>query len=302
MMASGSSGTGFGWGLLLKSCKSDFSLNSDVIVAYIHRTLLTYELRCVGIGDNFSLASTDESFEETLPDDWNAQNSDNYTLKYRNVKTVADKYILKVIVADDTIIVTFHRVSDEKTETVNLNVNQHSNEGKDIIDKEALEKELAVLLDPFFKEETKKTEEKVAVAPQSGRSRLLEEPSAGRGGPPGRIGDPYGTDPLGASDLDPLGRRGRGNIFVPGRNGNMGGIGGIPGSDYNTPFPLGGEPPEAGGLMGPGRGRGRRGLGDEFGPPGWNDDGGFGGGMGGGRFGPGGMGGGFGGGGMGGFM
>lgn len=295
-MASGSSGTSFGWGLLLKSCKSEFTLDSDVIVAYIHRTLLTHELRCVGTGDNFSLANTDETFEETLPDDWNAQNGDNYTLKYRNAKTVADKYILKVIAADGSVLVTFHRVSDEKTETVTLLVKQHTQDGKDIIDKEALDKELAPLFDPFFKKET------AALPP--GRS-LLEEPSGGSrhlgpGAVPSQPGIPVGVydDPLGASDLDPLGRRGRGNIFVPGRNGNMGGLGGPAVPEFNTPFPLGAEPPEAGGLMGPGgrggRGGGRRGFGDAFGPPGWND-----GGMGGGRFGPGG---GMGGGGMGGFM
>ncbi len=158
--------------------------------------------------------------------------------------------------------------------TWNVNVSDSvKSDGKDVQEKELLEKEVEQrLVAPIFDEEEKKEKETKEKEKDDRRGR--PEPDSSNplmiGGPrQPRVPDfPDFPDPFGGGrDLDPFGGLGGGGGMLFDPPGLRGGRGrrGQPNFD-----PFGPHNPDPSGSRG--RGGGRRGFGDDFGPPGFNNE------------------------------
>lgn len=170
--------------------------------------------------------------------------------------------VLQVVVADDTIIASLVRIADEKVTSCTVNIKEQvADGGQDVLDKVVLASRIdEELIHPLFPVETKEFQQKKetpgVAKPDGGKGE--RDPPQPRGPLPGPLGiDPF-ANPLGGSDLDPLGRIGGGGmIFDPTRMHGRGR--GLPRFDpVHPPIPD---------LMDDRRRSSRRNFGDDMPPP-----------------------------------
>jgi len=118
------------------------------------------------VGEQFS-ALSDDKLSESLAAEWNTLLDEDsaYALKYRLANKQAEKFVLKAVLADQDLVVSVIRLSDELVATMTLRVaewllDNPEGEARDVRDAENLARKVdEELMAPFFPEETKKQEE-----------------------------------------------------------------------------------------------------------------------------------------------
>ena len=213
----------FGWDLVRACHLDDLKSNTELAITVVHWRLLANGLTCCGLGDHFK---SDEISSEVLPSGWVTPDTDGgYTLKYRSTENPSQKFIFKLIIADDQMIFSLVRVSDEKASSVTLEASDFVfGNAKNLANKNAtmtkVDDELLKPILPWLskKEDKKKDERKES---QDSGSRLLidqHRPSRPYPTAPSNVRPrfdpmyPNMPNPLGPMggdfDLDPLGRMG----------------------------------------------------------------------------------------------
>jgi len=289
----------FGWETIFNGQKDILQTPADVLVLFTHWKLLKEGFLCVGNGE-----SNSGSGSEVLPPGWNSDSS-VYQLTYQD--SSKNKYILKVLLSGDNVIINLLRCCDNKTTDVTINIQEHIGENIKQFESvlinssqllETIQHLLAFQNDAPSQSAKPETESQLQQRRPVGYERSRDDDDPLRVGRPHRPQQPGpsssdwgrpGAPPIGHSDLDPLGRMGGGGMLMdPPFSG-----GGNPMRPRWDPVgPLdpfddgfGGHHPLGGGRGGSGqRGRGggrggRRGrggrdddYGDEMRPPGWNNE------------------------------
>jgi len=280
----------FGWESTFNGQKDILKTSSDALVLFTHWKLLKEGFLCVGSGENSS-----GSGSELLPPGWNSDSS-VFQLTYQD--SSKNKYILKVLVNGDDVIINLLRCCDNKTTDVTINTQEHIGENLKqfesvLIDSsqllEAIEPLLACKKDApgqSGKPETESQQQQRRPV-GSGRSRDDDPLRVGRPRPqpgPSSDWDRPGAPPIGHSDLDPLGRMGGGGMLMDPPFSGGGNpirprwdpVGPLdPFDDGFGGHPLGGRGGSGQRGRGSGSRRGRGGrddYGDEMRPPGWNNE------------------------------
>ena len=277
----------FGLETFLRTATPFLTSQSSVLVAACHWALCRRTALCVGTGES----GVEGVRSELLPEGWTSVEG-VFCLRYTDAKV--QKFLLKVVTADDMTILSLLVLKDNQSTDISLATHDFvegltlkaTEVGKLV---EQLDKQL---LDPLMKPKeksevkTKKGDEKGnQPKEQPGRDPLTAGGRGGRvdPGPPGWDG--VGPPALGGSDLDPLGGMMGGGMLMdprgpgrgghprfdpvgpgmpgmPGFGGEMGGLGGMGGMGG-----VGGMPGR-GGLGGRGGGRN---FGDAMRPPSWDN-------------------------------
>ncbi|XP_030384380.1 proteasome inhibitor PI31 subunit [Scaptodrosophila lebanonensis] len=218
----------YGWDLLFKVIASDINKKSDVLIALLHFLLTRhYNLACVGIGDDRTLA-VDETGSELLPECWNDDDT-KYSLRYINQKR--NMYLLLGHITEESILINLLDVNNTKhvsniylepeslVAAMKGNINKLIPTVSDVINRYREE-----LLDPVIK--IMNTEDVAATTTQTVHPTMPDPLLVGVPKRPGRFmpsgfdPQPFGFPEVGRGDLDPLGRGGGGNLFTfPGQGG-----------------------------------------------------------------------------------
>ena len=288
----------FGLETFLRTATPHLTSKSSVLVAAAHWALCRKTALCVGTSES----GVEGVRSELLPEGWTSVEG-VFSLRYTDAK--GQKFLLKVVTADDMTILSLLALKDNQSTDISL-ATQDFVEGLTLKATEVgnlVDQLDNKLLDPLIKPKemeqakTKKSGEEKGNQPkeQPGRDPLLTAGGRGRvdPGPPGW--DNVGPPALGGSDLDPLGGMMGGGMLMdprgPGRGGQprfdpVGpGMPGMPGfgGEMGGPGGMGGMGSMGGmGGMGgvggmPGRGGlggrgGGRNFGDAMRPPSWDNN------------------------------
>ncbi|BES87667.1 proteasome inhibitor [Nesidiocoris tenuis] len=258
----------FGWDLMYKVSENDLKKKEDVLTLVIHYVIIKNGFRCVGLGDDKTLAGT-ETTSELLPNGWNS--AECYALRYSREQ---DLFILKGVPVDDALVYNFMRVKSLAVSTVAFNVEGTVKATNGPLETlipsfdEIMKQIKTDLLDPLKISSSNKEVETQTATPLPPRpDHPISDPDIPRFMPPQPLHPTnplFGSDPdrdplrVGGRDLDPFGVGG-GNIFNP--FNPRGGIpdpgAGIPGGLPRGAIPPGARfdpfgPPGAGGFGGRG--------------------------------------------------
>lgn len=190
----------FGLELLFRCVSPSITKKTDVLVIFVHWKLISNGYLCLGL-ENETNQSGEAS--ELLPNNWNTSD-DLYQLKYIKDGSV---YILKCIIVEKQLLISFVRVKDGEASSLTLDqdVQIHdnfSNYKETFLDKSNLEKLVEKNLVEPLTEKKKIPVTKQQPPPEASHRdplalpRLLPERS-----------NPYFPD-IGSGDLDPFGRGG----------------------------------------------------------------------------------------------
>ena len=282
----------FGLETFLRTATPSLTSQSSVLVAASHWALCRRTALCVGTGES----GVEGVRSELLPEGWTSTEG-VFCLRYIDAK--GQKFLLKVVTADDMTILSLLALKDNQSTDISL-ATQDFVEGLTLKATEVgklVEQLDQQLLDPLIKPKeksevkTKKGGEEKGNQPK-GQQQPGRDPHHTADGRGGRVDpgpprwDGVGPPALGGSDLDPLGGMMGGGMLMDPRGPGRGGqprfdpVGpGMPGfgGEMGGPGGMGGMGGMGGGVGGmPGRGGlggrgGGRNFGDAMRPPSWDN-------------------------------
>uniref|UniRef100_A0A1A9UU06 Proteasome inhibitor PI31 subunit n=1 Tax=Glossina austeni TaxID=7395 RepID=A0A1A9UU06_GLOAU len=242
----------YGWNLLYKTIEKDINKKDDLLIALAHFVLTKHSLfRCIGLGENKTLAEGEEAAgSELLPDNWNADEN-NYALRYIYDKLL---YILLGLRTEGSIIITLLNVKTLKVSNICLSSEELVSDISGSITKmipsasQLADRYRRELLEPVYQGQNRSTTTQTnTTSTTTDRSDPLRigvplRPSLGQYHPAGVDTRPFGFPEVGRGDLDPFARGGHGNLLPfpsrPDIHGGPGGSGGMqPRFDPFGPLP-----------------------------------------------------------------
>lgn len=240
--------------VLFASLKSQLNGPEDALVSVFHWCMISNGFRCVGCGESEHHVQVAKT--EILPDGWNAS-QDVYTLHYQPENTDNNTHLLKVVKADQNLLVHVMRQHDNAVHTLTVDTRKYTS--GQITNFASTYRSLKDLQQKFKKQllSSFTGQQSHSQMSRSAQERYdpLREPDPLRAGPRrpnpnpnfGEMTDPFA---VGGADIDPLGQGVGGMYMDPRRFG------------FPSPYPDGGHPRLPRGAVPPGA------RFDPFGPPG----------------------------------
>ncbi|KAL9921253.1 proteasome inhibitor 31 kDa [Glossina fuscipes fuscipes] len=212
----------YGWNLLYKTIEKDINKKDDLLIALVHFVLTKHsQFRCIGLGENKTLAEEEESSgSELLPDNWNADEH-NYALRYIYDKLL---YILLGLRTEGSIIITLLNVKTRKVSNICLSPDELVSDIRGSITKmipsasQLTDRYRRELLEPVYQGQNKSTTTQTNTTstttdrPHPLRIGMPLHP-LGQYHPAGVEPRPFGFPEVGRGDLDPFARGGHGNLL-----------------------------------------------------------------------------------------